>query len=316
MDNELLVKYLLKETTAEEEQRVQNWLESDLENQKEFARMELIWSHSKNLASKSTVDENAAWDRFKKRLPQEQPQIVPIKALTVKSIWLKVAAVLVLISGAWFMYQYLNVQSDSLIAAQSVVTETLPDGSEVTLNKHSEISYAFSRSRKQRLVTLEKGEVFFKVSPDKEKPFIIKMDKLSVKVVGTSFNIKHTKNQTEVIVETGVVEVSSSQQQVRLRKGEKVVFRDQETMEVEKNTDQLYNYYRTKEFVADNTPLWRVVEVLNEAYQTEIVIENPEIRNLTITTTFKNEPIENILQVIKDTFDISVERRDERFILR
>ena len=67
-------------------------------------------------------------------------------------------------------------------------------------------------------------------------------------------------------------------------------------MKKEQVTDKLYNYYRTKQFVCDDTPLWKLVEVVNEAYNSNILIGDPAIRNLTITTTFDNESLDQVLQ--------------------
>lgn len=85
---------------------------------------------------------------------------------------------------------------------------------------------------------------------------------------------------------------------------------------MEANTDQLYNYYRSKLFVADNTPLWRVVEILNEAYDSKIIIGNDQIKDLPLTTTFKDEPLDSVIKVITQTFKITAVKQDGQTILR
>ena len=83
----------------------------------------------------------------------------------------------------------------------------------------------------------------------------------------------------------------------------------------EKTTDVLYNYYRTKEFVCDNTPLWKLIDAINEAYHADIVIEDSRLKNLPLTTTFHEESLEEILKVISETFNIKMERRGGQIIL-
>lgn len=104
---------------------------------------------------------------------------------------------------------------------------------------------------------------------------------------------------------------------VSLRQDEKVYVQQGDTaltkQEVE---DKLYNYYRSKEFVCVETPLWKLVQVLNEAYNANIVIENKTIRSLPITTTFNNEPLDNILDVVSATFSITVEKKEDRIVLK
>jgi ferric-dicitrate binding protein FerR (iron transport regulator) len=69
-------------------------------------------------------------------------------------------------------------------------------------------------------------------------------------------------------------------------------------------------------FVANKTPLWRMVQVLNEAYDAQIVIEREELRNLPLTTTFKNQPLDTILSVISETLHLQVVKTDDRIILK
>ena len=59
MSDDLLIKYLLRETSPEEDIELSHWLAEDPENRKEFERFELIWKESKNLEQKSTVDPDA-----------------------------------------------------------------------------------------------------------------------------------------------------------------------------------------------------------------------------------------------------------------
>ena len=83
----------------------------------------------------------------------------------------------------------------------------------------------------------------------------------------------------------------------------------------QKVTDKLYNYYRTKEFVCDDTPLWKLVQVLNEAYGTKIIIGRKELNNMQITTTFYNESLEKVLEVIHLTLDITVIKKEDGQII-
>ncbi|PRY55221.1 FecR family protein [Arcticibacter pallidicorallinus] len=313
MDDELLIKYLLRETRQDEDRKVELWLAASESHRKQFSNLELIWNTSKKLATASTINEDEAWERFKAKTVSI-PQTKPVK-LWARYGWMKIAAALVLVCGAWMMFNLMGNKNKTLTAYQQTLNQSLPDGSSVILNKNSVLSYSFDADGGDRNVKLERGEVFFHVAPDKQRPFIIETDGLNIEVVGTSFNVKHTESLTEVIVETGIVKVSKGEQVVELHKGEKVTAREGK-LTLLKNTDLLYNYYRSNEFVADNTPLWRLVEVLNEAYQAEIRIENPALRNVTLTTRFQNESLDRILQIVGETINCEVIRRGNSYILK
>lgn len=95
-----------------------------------------------------------------------------------------------------------------------------------------------------------------------------------------------------------------------------IVKKDNDVLEKEKKTGTLYNYYRTKEFECDNTPLWKLVEVLNLAYNTHIVIERKELRNLPLTTTFNDQSLDTILEIIRQTFGITLTKTGNEIILK
>ena len=146
---------------------------------------------------------------------------------------------------------------------------------------------------------------------------MINVNDVQIKVVGTSFNVRSEAGVTEVIVETGIVQVTRNNKMVELRPAEKIKLGVKDSALVkERVEDKLYNYYRSKEFVCDDTPLWKLVEVLNEAYGANIIIENPKLRSLPLTTTFNNESLDKILEVISATFDITVTREGDRIILK
>jgi transmembrane sensor len=56
--------------------------------------------------------------------------------------------------------------------------------------------------------------------------------------------------------------------------------------------------------------------VLNEAYNVNIIIERKELRGLHLNTTFSNESLDRILEVISLTYNIEVEKKEDRIILR
>lgn len=317
MNDEIIIKYLLKEASPEEVIQVKDWISSSPENEMEFSRFSLIWATSKALEKNSSINTEIEWDRFKARIKQNKTVDLPRKSINQHFGWMKIAAALFIVAGAWWAYSLFFNGYETLQSRTLVRTEKLPDGSSVTLNKNTLLTYRTKFKGDVRSVKLERGEVFFNVSPDKSKPFIIEADDVTVEVVGTSFNVKHSGKFTEVIVETGIVKVRQAGQMILLKAGDKTTIKEGDTiLRKEVNNDQLYNYYRSKVFIADNTPLWRVVEILNEAYGANIVIENNSVKNLLLTATFKDESLDNILNVISETFEITAVKENDRIILR
>jgi transmembrane sensor len=318
--DDLLVKYMLGEASDAENIAVDKWLKEKKENRHYFSHFKLIWTQSKELATRSTVNEHEAWERFKKKVEHETPA-VPLNSRPWYSGFLRIAAVLFFAAGAgWLLYLSLQNDGSQLVTVKTgsqTLTDTLPDGSIVTLNKRSSISYPEKfTTADTRQITLN-GEAFFQVEPDKSKPFVISVNEITVTVLGTSFNIKSNVKKTEVIVETGLVEVEKADRKIKVSPSESVtVLKGKPELVRQKNKEEFYDYYRTKKFVCNNTPLWKLVETLNEAYQANIVIEGENLRSKVLNTTFEEQSLPEIVRIIGVTFDIKVEQQGDKIILK
>ena len=311
------MKHLLGEASSGEEEAVNEWMNANATNKEYYNQLKKVWDNSKKLAVDSTLDVDKAWERFQKRVADQNE--TPKALSRSRFSWMRIAASIILIAGlgiaAYFMIN--NNESKEMVAqaGQNVLVDTLPDGSVITLNKRSTITYPSKFKGDTRAITL-KGEAFFNVAPDKKKPFIISVNDVQITVVGTSFNIKSENGNTEVVVETGIVRVTRSGKTVELNAGEKVVMHANDSIASKEAVDEkLYNYYRTKEFVCDETPLWKLVQVLNEAYDAKIIIGRKELNDKKITTIFYNESLEKILEIIHLTFDITVIKKEDGQII-
>jgi len=111
-------------------------------------------------------------------------------------IAIAVAASIVLLAGAWFIFFNNNTSESKKLVLQEITTPLksireikMPDGSTVWLNEGSKMEYGDQFNDKIREVWLT-GEAYFDVVKNKKKPFIIHAGRINVKVLGTAFNIK------------------------------------------------------------------------------------------------------------------------------
>lgn len=318
MNDDLLVKYLVGEAGAEECRQVEDWIKAAPANRQYYDHFRLIWEESRQLAEGSTADENAAWERFREKVVRTQAKRRPLARLNRYPLRLAAAIALFLTAG-WLIWWAVREQQDitpiSLASEQHVLNDTLSDGSLITLNKRSVLTYTPGFRGKNRMVTLE-GEAFFDIARNPQKPFIIHVADATVEVLGTSFNVRNRDRKTQVIVESGLVNVTYFDQSVQLSAGEKVTISHQDNTIVRgRNRDQVYRYYR-KEFIWNDDPLSLLIDKLNEAYDADIVIGDPALEQEKITVTFKNESLDTILNVISDTYNMTIERQGKQIILK
>ncbi|MGV8091328.1 MAG: FecR domain-containing protein [Mangrovibacterium sp.] len=319
MNDKILTKYLLKEATEAEVKAVEQWISAHSENELHYRHLKHLWLASAGSAGKSRLSEDEAWKHF----------LVRRKGLAARPIqetrfnWFRMAAACFLAVFFLFAAYYLLAPADSPFIASRFGTEdeirvdTLSDGSVITMNKHSELAFSQRIFQQKRIVNMKEGETFFRVKPDKDKPFIIRAGDVTITVAGTSFHVIRKAGRTEVIVESGLVKVETPDRKVELKPHEKVIINEASgQFKEEKVTDRLHNYYVNNRLELDNTPLWRVTEVLEEAYGVEIRIIGDDKKDLRLTTTFDLGQLDNILEVIRETFGLSVVREGHRIILK
>jgi ferric-dicitrate binding protein FerR (iron transport regulator) len=320
-DEDMLIRYILGETTDKERENTELWLKEDNANMRELEQAKFLLEQSQQLAQQSPADEDDQWKKFKiKRDALSKPKV---RSITGRIHWLQMAAaILVFVGGASVAYYFnnqhavLNGQLQSFSSKEKAVVDTLSDGSIVHLNRYSSVSCItdFKNTREVKLT----GEAFFEVKHNASVPFVVHANGVNIRDIGTAFNVKsHIKN-VEVVVESGIVKVSKDKAAVQLNPRQKVIVNNADKqLHVEASTDLLYNYYRSNEFIANKTPLWRVIETINEAYDSHIVIADKRLTDLPLTGTFKKESVDKFLQVLLLTMpDIKMEQVGDNIILK
>jgi transmembrane sensor len=91
------------------------------------------------------------------------------------------------------------------LAAHAKGTRTLdlPDGSTLYVNANTRVRVDFTAN--QRIVHLDKGQVYIEVAADKERPLFVQAGEATVRVVGTGFDVRRSEQQLVVSVAHGQV---------------------------------------------------------------------------------------------------------------
>lgn len=211
------------------------------------------------------------------------------------------------------------VASRIKVVSKSVKKEVrLPDGSIVVLNRDSYIEYD-SDFTEERTVRLS-GEAYFDVRHNPDKPFSV-FGNLSVsKVLGTTFIIHSVKdeNYDEIYVSTGKVAFRNrleNRKELYILAGNKGIIRLHEAGIVGKIMDVNYDAWRTDKMVFDNTRLKEVFATLEKCFAVAVTTDNPEIMNCRFTGSFEGSQINEILQVLSVSFDLSYNEASNRYII-
>jgi ferric-dicitrate binding protein FerR (iron transport regulator) len=253
------------------------------------------WKEIREMNSDKDIDIDKAWNNLYSRLKENgliTGKPVVIRRTFLKSTYFRVAAMFLLLLGIGSMLVMLNLSHKSIVVStndnQKNLQVTLPDGSNVFLNRNTKLSYHKNFANHGRNVRLS-GEAFFEITRDERNPFIVDAGKAKIQVLGTSFNVitNNSDSAVEVFVQTGKVMVSDIA-------GKSL------------NNDPNYMSWKTGLLFYDGQSLEVVFRDLKKVYNMDIVADDPAILvNRWTTDPIDNLPQETIIRLICISFNLS-----------
>jgi transmembrane sensor len=316
--DKLLEKYLQGDTTSDEELLLDEW-----------ANRQIVTENG--ILSRDEVKsvQNRLWKRISKAVNTP-------KSLSVFFRFkFGIAASIVFLSSmaVWYSVNFMNNISDKQVGLEMTNTTsevqiiTLNDGSTVNLQPNSTLTFPDKFGDRNRIVYL-KGEGFFNVKRDPEKPFYVYAGNLVTEVLGTSFTVKSYEKDkiSEVIVVSGKVKVYNTKstngdkkitEQTILTPNKKVVF--------EKTTQQIVtelvekpialNPPKTHEsFLFKEEPLFKVLKKLEIVYGLEIV-PALNLKDCVFTGDLNDLELQEQLEFICKSIEGQFEKNQTKFLI-
>lgn len=314
---ELIVRYLKYETTPQENEILQEWLKMEA-NRLEFEKLKKIWNASGKIYSSYSPDLIEARARIQAGID------APVK-LNPWKMAARVAAILAIVFGlSWSAREYFDPKPDSLTSIHSFTTGAytdslmLGDGTMVWLNQETTLKYPENFVGTERRVTLT-GEAFFKVAHNPEKPFLVEAEGTITKVLGTSFNIRTDANNVSISVLSGKVSYSENGNPKNfqlLTKHEKAEFNYSDRSILKSPFDKLNVLaWKNNLLVFTDTPLVEVAKTLSEYYRTPVFLDPTLSEYLPLTSSFEDQSLKEVLEVISLTLDLRVEKESDGYML-
>ncbi|MES2240168.1 MAG: FecR domain-containing protein [Bacteroidota bacterium] len=234
-------------------------------------------------------------------------------------------------TGKELLYKNANASSKEVaynfltIPRGGQFTLTLSDGTKVWLNSETKLKFPVNFvSGKTRSVELVYGEAYFDVSPSTAHNgagFTVFQKKQEIHVVGTEFNIKAYKDDSNIcttLVE-GKVEMQFGNVKQNLIPNQRANF-DVKTNKVKIAKVDVYNdiCWKSGVFSFDDKPLDEIMKVLSRWYDIEVVFENQSIKKEEFNgVLIKDRNIDEILRSIKNSGIINkYEFKDKTLILK
>ena len=234
------------------------------------------------------------------------------KKKSIKGLY-RYAAILVILFGLALYFRDTGFQSDVITENAMVMITTsigekeevlLSDGTKVIVNSNSALSYPTNFTGNTREVLL-KGEAFFEVTENKEKPFIVNTNEgMDIKVLGTVFNVKSYPEDKKV--ETTLV---SGKVQVVERKDNKTVLlypsqratynKADDKLIIDKVETERLISWKDGKLIYDETDLNIVLKDLERVYDVTFLVNSKELLDYKFKGVFDNLTIEEVLSLFE-----------------
>lgn len=196
----------------------------------------------------------------------------------------------------------------------------LADGTHVWLNAETELTYPTNFNGDQRKVKL-KGEAFFDVAKDAQKPFIVELENMDIKVLGTSFNISnYEEDKTEsVTLVSGSVEVNVAQKGTyQITPSEQLSLSEfHQTVNIEKVDTELFTSWKDNKYIFKNVRLDDILKKLHRWYDFSVAYEDALMGEKRFSIIIDREDdLSKVLEIISYTSNIKLEYKDKRINVR
>lgn len=340
----LIHGYLKGELSDNETRDLIDWIKSNPDNKIYFDEYCEIWVTAKASLKNSGYNYNEGFWKFRQKIKSDKDLVSKSNTINLTKVIIKYAAIIILafsISGLLF---YHAGKSEVAYSEETVSELTVPlgshahfsmsDGTTVTLNAGSRLKYNNRFGVEERVVQLE-GEGYFKVSEDSEKPFIVETSCLTIRALGTEFNVKAypVDNKIEATLVEGSIEVEHVSENYKteaviLKPSQKLTFYKNDSSLVESpakteekteskhqpiaqqkvnaiprlvrenvNVEQFVSWKENR-WIFEKESLSQIAMELERRFDVQIIFNSERLKNYRFTGTIIAEPIEQVLEVM------------------
>lgn len=300
---QILKQFFLNSYPPEIESKVQKWIIKEKWTAEKNNAMSAIWDEIEIPPNNNTYK---ALERVKNTIRQIESKK---KRLKMRRVLLGSAAVIIpilLLLGGYFYISQDVKMVEVLTSTNQQKQCTLSDGTTILLNSCSKVTYPSEFKDSVRVVTLI-GEAYFSVASDVTKPFIVKTKDLSVRVLGTQFNISAypSDDRTITTLNSGKIQVDIQAEKADsryiLKPNQEIVFNKiDKSVLINIVTDKNIGWKDGSLVFQDDT-FNDIVNSIERRFGVTIEYDKQGFSNTPYTLKFvNNESLEDVLNILQD----------------
>lgn len=323
LSEEIVVRFLQNKCNDDDLSTINDWLDKSEEHAGELFKTEEVYHLGKaKRYNDSKVVARAESDLMKRihRMEKQENKVHRIQSV------MRYAAIiaLVLIGSGVATWLYSTASKANYVTVTSTIGVKkliLSDGTKVWLNKGAKLIYPRQFLSERRNVELT-GEAYFEVTKNRHKPFIVQAEKLSIEVLGTTFNCQSNSAETNSVVSLieGKVKVRGNNNEglVVLEPGQKAELNHvTHNLVVRQSDTRLDAVWHDGLIPFRSASIPYIAKVLERFYHVKIII-SPEITGINTYSgsLSRRNSINEVLDLLKNSIPINyrVLDKDKVFI--
>ena len=312
----LIDKYSKGELDASEAAKLEQWLDA-MADETAFDALP---------AEEKQEAQAGGFQRLMQRIEKQQrPALIRRMFTNVRTIRVAASVACFIIAVFVFRNSLLDLVAPHRLTAMTstpgkIRKHILSDGSIIWLKGNSKLIFPVTFGDGDRVVTLE-GEALFEVAKDAAHPFKIHCGSLTTQVLGTSFNIRNTGQETRVTVLTGKISLSApqsarvilypKQQAVYSAPGAGIAKQEQHSASVQELTkgteyDMSFNDARMTE----------VIHRIERKFEIDIQTEDTTITSNLFTADLTDQSLKNTMEMISQALNLAFEIKGKTILLK
>lgn len=311
---DFLLAYLQGEASYEQEKLTEQWL-SVPENEELFVQLQKINRLTSDLSILNRFDVIKAKQQVLRKYKSSRIGIILAWTQRVAAILFIPA----LLSSVWYFMKQneLSKELGVLTVNQEIITQPgtkshlfLPDSTEVWLNSASTLRFPSVFKGNERRINLQ-GEAIFKVSRNKQKPFIVGTSAMDIEAVGTEFNVSAYSGDLKLTTtlaegKVKITDKTDASKVIFLDPGNQVNYNtSNKTYKTETVQVEDVVAWRDGILIFNETPFYEVVAKLGRWFNADIQLSEQSIAYYRFTGTFTSESLEQVMELLTLTTPIT-----------
>lgn len=302
---ELIVKYLSRQTTEEEDKILIEWLETSQENLETFCSIKSIITstQAKDEVTDMKIFVNSL-NNIHKRIDQEERKL--LKKRIVKTFLYSISAAAATIACAFLLRKEVISKPMDIFAnnTETIMEVRLKDGTGIWLDPKSSLEVPKNFSPDKRSISIA-GSGYFNVFSDPANPFVVNTGSLLIKVLGTSFCVdsNNKTGKTTVMLESGTVKLQSPKgvSMATLKPGQSAIYHKMndnleitETIDIQKEILMKYDLITLEDASIDN-----IIEKVESVYGVKLTRPEKEDGKHYTFHFQRSSSLESVIKIIE-----------------